>query len=973
MSAASAQAPAPTFSQLYHTAWTIRDGAPTSIEALAQTTDGFLWLGSGTGLFRFDGVRFELFEPPAHQRLLSTIVSALCATRDTGLWVGYRFGGVSLIRRGTIQSYGERDSLPLGTVIRIVEDSSGTTWVGTTNGLASLEEGHWRQVGHDEGLPDGGVSALLVDRKGRLWVSAEAGLFMRGAGAKHFVRVGSPLTTPGRSQSHAYLQEAPDGAIWGSSADKGVQQLFPAPHGRAGGRPARGLTMSILIDRSGALWSDNPGSQSIERFWLPIVPAATQRPEPERLSGGLSAGEGVLEWFEDREGNVWAGTNGGLDRFRPSKLNRVELPLTNIALGVADSGALWVGSYNFPLFHLGGSVREFPEVVGPVEMIYRDPVAVVWFGSPRGLWQSSGGRLKRVSLPDVKSGPIQAATRDAAGDLWISIVRSGVYRRTGERWTPFGGLSGLPREPAIVLTSDGSGRTWFGYTGNRVAILAGSTVRLFSNKDGLSVGNVLSIHVRGPNVWVGGEFGLAALVEDHFRPVIGRDGTEFRGTSGIVETPDGEVWLHGAIGITRIPAAEVRRVKQDPSYRVDNERLDFRDGLEGAAMQIRPQPTVIAGTDGKLWFATTANLAWIDPRKVLRNTVPPPVVIRRLTADNVSYPIAPELRLPVHTKSLRIDYTGLSLSIPERVRFRYQLVGTDTAWQDAGGRREAFYTNLAPGAYSFKVIAANEDGVWNHTGASLNFTIPPSFAQTRWFLAVWVAALAGLAWMAYLGRMRQVASGLRLRYEAALAERTRIAQDLHDTLLQGFTGITLQLRAIERLLVQRPQESAEALKQVLASADTALRDARHMIWDMRAVELEGQDLAEALEPAARQAMAGSPAELVFTVHGERRRLPLAVETTALRVGREAVLNAVKHAGPRTVEVTLEYGARSLGLRVVDDGTGIPPSALESAAAGEHLGIAGMRERAQRVGGKLEITSEPDRGTTISMSLPIGDV
>jgi signal transduction histidine kinase len=217
--------------------------------------------------------------------------------------------------------------------------------------------------------------------------------------------------------------------------------------------------------------------------------------------------------------------------------------------------------------------------------------------------------------------------------------------------------------------------------------------------------------------------------------------------------------------------------------------------------------------------------------------------------------------------------------------------------------------------------------------------------------------------------MRQVASGLRVRYQAALAERARIAQELHDTLLQGFTGITLQLRAIERTLTQRPRESAEALKGVLSSADTALRDARHMIWDMRAVELEGRELAEALETAARQAMGDSSAELAFQVRGERRRLPLSVETTALRVGREAVLNAVKHAAPRKVEVSLEHGHGSLTLHVVDDGTGIPPDALDGAPAGEHLGIAGMRDRARRAGGTLEIASQPGRGTRVSLTLP----
>jgi signal transduction histidine kinase len=229
-----------------------------------------------------------------------------------------------------------------------------------------------------------------------------------------------------------------------------------------------------------------------------------------------------------------------------------------------------------------------------------------------------------------------------------------------------------------------------------------------------------------------------------------------------------------------------------------------------------------------------------------------------------------------------------------------------------------------------------------------------------------------VAWLAYLARVRQVAGGLRVRYQAALAERTRIAQELHDTLLQGFTGITLQLRAIERMLAHRPQESAESLKHVLASADTALRDARHMIWEMRSVELEGRDLPEALETAARDAMANSSARLVFTVRGHRQPLPLAVETTALRVGREAVFNAVKHAAPRTIEVSLEYSPRSLALRVADDGAGIPPGALDAAATSGHFGIAGMRDRAQRAGGELEITSAPGDGTTISASLPIRD-
>ncbi len=429
------------------------------------------------------------------------------------------------------------------------------------------------------------------------------------------------------------------------------------------------------------------------------------------------------------------------------------------------------------------------------------------------------------------------------------------------------------------------------------------------------------------------------------------------------------VWLHGAIGITRIPADEARRAAEDPAYQVSYERLDFRDGLTGTAAQIRPQPTVVAGTDGRLWFATSLGVAWLDPAAVLAQSDASPgrhPPARGGRAGPTSR--APTCGCLSGRRTLRIDYTALSLSIPDRVRFRYRLVGSDTGWQDAGGRREAFYTNLGPGPYRFQVIAANEDGVWNEDGAAIDFTIPPSITQTRWFLLVWVAALGALIWLAYLARVRQVAAGMRVRYQAGLAERARIAHELHDTLLQGFTGITLQLRAIERLLAQRPAEGAEALKNVLATADTTLRHARHTIWDLRAVELEGHDLAGALETAARSTVAGSGVELVFAVRGEPRRLPVALETTALRIGREAVLNAVKHAAPSLVHVAVEYGPRALTVRVRDDGAGMSPSAMETLSVGEHMGIAGMRDRAQRVGGTLEIASTPGGGTIVSLVL-----
>jgi signal transduction histidine kinase len=415
----------------------------------------------------------------------------------------------------------------------------------------------------------------------------------------------------------------------------------------------------------------------------------------------------------------------------------------------------------------------------------------------------------------------------------------------------------------------------------------------------------------------------------------------------------------------------------DPAYRVHYQSFNLLDGLPGTPRQGFPMPVVARTADGRIWFATSDGPASVDPRRIPRNTLPPPVHVETVKLDGKEVSPADGMALSHRMNDLEIDYTGLSLSIPERVQFQYKLEGKDTEWRDAGTRRQAYYSGLAPKEYRFRVRASNNDGVWNEAGAAWSFSIEPAFYQAGWFYVLCALAGAGLIWAvgaAAVRRRTSLATALLTsQFQATLAERTRIAQELHDTMLQAFTGITLQLGAIQRQLAQRGQDGAEVLKGVLASADTALRDARHMIWDMRPMELEGRDLAAALETAVQSTMAESPARLVFSLQGDRRRLPVAVEMTALRVGREAVLNAVNHAAPHTVEVHLEYGPRLLTVRVLDDGKGIAPGAVEAATKGQHLGIAGMRDRVQRAGGTLEISSEPGRGTIVSASLPIREM
>jgi signal transduction histidine kinase len=670
---------------------------------------------------------------------------------------------------------------------------------------------------------------------------------------------------------------------------------------------------------------------------------------------------------------MWVGTDGGLDRFRPTKLRPVPLPTPfNLpAITAGDDGGIWAASLSNAPFNIdnGGRMHAVTSVRDSIQCAYRDRHGVVWLGGPQGLWRLQGSTFVRVELPtDVRHG-IQSLAIDGADRLWISVVRRGVYRRTSDKWEK---LDYQP-DPAVYILADGAARTWLGYTNNRLVRVDGEVSRTFTTADGLRVGNILAIQVRGQHLWIGGERGVAQLSQGRFVPLTGVDGDTFLGSSGIVETPGGELWLNGARGVTRIGAEEVRAALRDPTHRVRFERLDFHDGLDGVPSQIRPLPTAIEGSDGRLWFVTGTAVMWLDPRSVFRNLLPPPVQIQSLAAGDSTYSPGGTVSLPARTTAMQINYTALSLSVPERVHFRYQLVGSDTGWIDIGTRREAYYTNLRPGSYRFRVIAANEDGVWNMAGASMQFLIPPTFAQTPWFFALWALAAAAATWLAYRLRVRRVASAIHARFAATLAERTRIARELHDTLLQEFIGITLHLQGVRRMLPFHPDDAATALSNVLSRADTTLVEARNMVTDMRTGGTERQDLADALTEAARNAVVGTTIVVQLRVCGKPRQLPRPLELTTLRIAREAIANAVKHAAPRRVDIVLAYMQSDLRLRVRDDGCGLSPSEASVAPNNGHWGIVGMRERATSLGGALEIAGTLGRGTVVSLSLPTAGV
>ncbi|MBK1614953.1 hypothetical protein CKO44_15905 [Rubrivivax gelatinosus] len=954
-------------SELKHTVWRGDSGAPANIVALAQTADGFLWLGTGGGLYRFDGVRFERITALAGQALPAASITALHATRSGELMIGYRFGGVSVLGDGRLRHYGPADGLPPGNPWAFVQGADGTLWAAFTDGVARLQAGRWQAAPLDgEVLP---YRTMLRDGEGNVWVTAKTGAFVLPRGAAAFERADTRL------RRFPSLSLAPDGRVW--AADFERLRIGPLQHLGSAFRLAPAAQQLALprsadlhwFDSGGGLWlRTGDGVARIVGASGPQVPPSAETLGPAQ---GLS-GE-VYSFLEDREGNVWLGSAGGLHRFTQSHVRRVDLGANAGGVGVAAAtgGAVWATTEAGGLFHVGTGVRPIPGIALHASHLHRDRDGLVWIGSRNALWMIDGRRPPvEIARPDVGEdprsavfAPIHALAKDRSGALWMHLVAKGTYRRVGGHWqrVPAG-----PHDRIMAMGNDGDGRLWLGYIERGARRIDGDEVLDFGPGNGLDIGAVYAVYGRGPRTWLGGQRGLALHDGTAMKTLALRGLDETRVITGIVETAAGELWLHAADGLTRIAAAEWRHALADPGYTMRVQRFDALDGLLGSASQIRPLPSLIEAGDGRLWAALPSGLFVVDPARLRHNTLAPSVIIRGLYADGRA--VAPGATLPVGRADLRLDYTATSLTVPQRVQFRYKLEGYDSDWRDAGGRREASYTRVGPGQYVFRVIASNEDGVWNETGATLAFDVPPAFWQTRTFAALAATAAAALLWLLYRLRVWQISAQLRRRLEARLQERERIARELHDTLIQSVTGLTLHVRAAAN---QVPEGTPlrQRLELALTRANEVVTEGRDRVAELRGHQGAAVPLHLALAEACRSLTETTPeprCELVLD--GSPRELNALVAEEAERIAREALSNALRHAGAGRIELRLGYGRDALRLSVHDDGQGfeVPPPA--QAARPGHFGLAGMHERAARIGGQLKIRSGA-QGSTVALSVP----
>ncbi|MBD9478966.1 sensor histidine kinase [Pseudoxanthomonas sp. PXM02] len=951
--------------QFHHTAWTVKEGAPGQVTALAQTTDGYLWLATQVGLFRFDGVQFERYEPPGEQAFPATSISTLHATADGGLWIGFRYGAVSFLREGRLTHYGEAQGLPTSTVFRFAQGPDGRLWAATFSGLVYLHEGRWYRAEREWRVPGTQARTLFADRDGTLWLATDAGIARLRKGTQAFETIGARV---GRISQ---IAQAPDGALWIAENEGGVRRL--SLDGATATPVLSAPSAGLLFDRDGTLWATTMG-EGVRRLSRPSVQGSAKDAatfESFRQDDGLSA-DYLLPVLEDREGTIWVGSSRGLDRFRHTNVIPAMLPdgAQDFAIVAGPDGTLLAGSRNRPLMVLDGTRVGELDLPAPLTAAHRDRDGTVWLGGPGGLWAWRDGRATPVTpLPVSGYSGVQAIAHDANGVLWVSLNTPGIHRLEQGRWRQLRGRKGLPPGSSpLVLLPAADGALWMGYARNQIAVMRGDAVQAIGSADGLDVGNVTALLEGQGGIWIGGERGLAHYAQGKVRTLRAPADSPFRGITGIVQTRGGDLWLNGALGVVHVKGAEVPHLFEAATPRY--EQFDFLDGMPGVPAQFRPIPTAAEGRDGRVWFATTSGVVAIDPAAIRRNPTPPPVTVLSLAADERMHRVHGDtLRLPPGTRNLQIAYTALSLSIPERVRFRYKLEGYDDGWQDAGTRRTAFYNDPGPGAYVFRVVAANNDGVWNEVGASLPIVIAPRYYQTPWFRALSIILGVSLLWIAYLLRLRHLSAQIRERLQERHRERERIARELHDTLLQSVQGLILRFHAVAESL-GRDAPSHAAMERVLQRADDVMGEARDRVLDLRA-HAPGE-LPEMLADLGEELVPDYAVDFRMVVDGATRALDPLVCEEVYRIAREAVINAFQHARAGHVVVELAYERDLLLVRVRDDGVGMPPEVVRAGGRSGHWGMPGMRERAKRIGATLDLRSAAGKGTDVVLCVP-GDM
>ncbi|HUR34971.1 MAG TPA: two-component regulator propeller domain-containing protein [Vicinamibacterales bacterium] len=939
----------------------------SSIYALAQDGEGYIWVGTEAGPYRFDGARFAAWNVLTNTNGKTTATRALQGATDGSMWVGFVApGGIAVFRRGVVRVYGEADGLPPATVSTIVEDPDGNHWAGTASGLYLLRGERWERWDEDRGVPSGPIAAAYVMRDRRLLVTAGRALLQFDRESQRFAEIASMHDDP------RAIGEDPFGAILVSDQEDGFRRALPGSARLETFERGRGR--ALVRDRRNNIWVGTAG-QGVWRVKFDPDGRVLFTERATALTGLLA--DGVVAVMEDREGNIWAGTPEGLNRLTPHKVAQV----TNIGLvaGVERGGAgtLWVGTVDELLEMPSGSdrmsSRRHPLDGARLRALHADTAGTLWVATNHGLSRLRDGALVPLPLRNPSTMPltVDSITSDGASGVWVFDNEHGLLHWRNGAFESTALPASLAGTRVGATMTDSTGRAWFTFSNGEVATSRDGDFRVYGKSDGIDGGVYQALYEDGDHViWLGGTNGLTRY-NGRFVTTRSDRGFPVANVTAIVDDGQGTLWVGSGAGILQIRTAEWEQLLGDPSYQPKFRLYDRSDGLAGLPFVYSLNRRAIRSDDGRLWFVTGRGLTIIDPAELGEDDVPHPVRVEGVLANGARVTMTPgsTLSLPAGTNRLEVEYSAINLTSPLRQHFRYRLEGFDSEWVDAGARRQAFYTNLPPRAYTFRVMTSDADGGWsNAEAATLEFAIQPVFYQTTWFLGLGVVAVAlaiGASWRLHVRRVRR-------QFALLIGERSRLSRELHDTLLQSLVGIALQFDA----MANDPQFTSSETQRwefvrMRRRVEDYIREARQSISDLRSPKLETQDLVTALREAGEREVEGRAIELSFHQRGTPRAYPAGLEEQMLKIGREAIVNAARHAHADRIAVELESSDQALTLRVTDNGTGFDPRSVASDGT-PHYGLTSMRERAEDIGGQFTIESSEGRGTRVEATVPLQD-
>ncbi len=944
--------------------WSVEQGFPGGpVYAMTQTGDGYLWIGAEKGLVRFDGLSFRLFNHTNSTALLAGPILDLMTDADGNLWIRPQSRNLLRYRNGTFQDMmPDLDRAHLGVTTMCRGPAGEALFAVSETGIFLYSNGQFEKLISTAERPNLMVISMAKTGDGKVWMGTrDAGLFCMSEGQLATVTEGVPdkkinslLAVQGRD-----LWIGTDNGVvrWGGGSTV-AQGTDPRDRIQALAMASDGQSNVWVGTGNGLLRLNADGAASLEE-------------------GDRRSTEAVNAIFEDREGNLWIGSTQGIERLRDTvfmaySISGAQSPQGTGAVYIDDEGRTWFAPAEGGLYwQQGGLTGQVKNDGLDHDVVYSltGGKGDLWVGRQRGgltrvHYKGNSLTTETYTQADgLAQNSIYAVHQGRDGTVWAGSINGGLTRFKDGKLTTYTVANGLASNAVTAILESSNGTMWFG-TANGLSSLLQNNWTVYRGMDGLPPGSVncLLEDVSGA-IWIGTDNGMAVLRSGEIQVPRQVPESLHEPVLGVATDRYGRLWISTSNHVLRV---ERDKLLSGMVGDADVREFGLADGLHSVE-GVKRQRSMLTDPLGRIWLATNRGVSVVAPGQVTDDPPPALVHIEGLAADGRNVDLQGAVRLPGARQRITFSYAGLSLTVPERVRFRYKLDSFDQEWSEPVTSREAVYTNLGPGSYRFRVRASNSDGLWNGPEATIQFEIEPAFWQTWWFRLACVTAFALVVLVFYRLRLRRLTQQLNMRFEERLAERTRIAQDLHDTLLQGFLSASMQLDvAASQLPGSSPAKPI--VDRVLELMRHVIDEGRNTLRGLRSSDSPVHDLVESFSRIPEELALEEQVDYRVTVEGTARPLHPIIRDGVYRIGREALVNAFRHARASKIEVVLEYEPKQLRILVRDDGGGIAPQVLRLGRDG-HWGLSGMRERAEEIGARLKVWSGVGSGTSVELLIP----